>query len=454
MQLPTSKSRLFTITAATLCLVALAVVGCGNGPNDNSSTALTSLSSNSDLSQTHADITVWSWNIAAKSLNQLLPAFNQTTPNVKVTVLQTQARMQTRLMLSLAAGVGAPDVSQLQATDAPHYMATHQLLDLTSVAERYKSQFPPSIWNGCTDDGRVYAIPWDMGPCAVFYKRDIFKKYGIDPSKIQTWDDYIAAGKQIVQKSSGRTKMLPLGPTELEAFFEVFIQKTGGQIFNENGDIAIDSPQSQQALDLIKRLRRSGICSDVPAYGQEWLAGFGDDSIASYPGAFWLSGTIKDTVGVTSNQAGRWGVFRLPATAAGGLHVANWGGSVLVIPASGKNLAASWAFVRYALCTKDGQLAQYRSNNLFPTLRSAQDASDLDDPDPFFAGQKVGRLFATGSSLIQPLYRTGNWAEATNYVEQDLSHWSASGMNDDQLFANLAQEMHKRLGNPIAGGVQ
>src|SRR5579862_2962520 len=136
------------------------------------------------------ELTVWSWNIAAKSLQRLVPAFERRAPHVKVDVDMTGAQMQTRLMLSLAAGVGAPDVSQLQLTDAPHYIATERLADLSPVAEKYRALFPASVWDNCLLRGRVYAIPWDVGPCAVFYRRDLFRKYGVDPEKIDTWDDY------------------------------------------------------------------------------------------------------------------------------------------------------------------------------------------------------------------------------------------------------------------------
>ena len=86
-----------------------------------------------------ATITVWSWNIAAKSLQHLAPDFERKHPAVKVNVDMTGARMQTRLMLSLAAGVGAPDVSQFELTDAPRYIATGRLTDLTPVAAKYKT---------------------------------------------------------------------------------------------------------------------------------------------------------------------------------------------------------------------------------------------------------------------------------------------------------------------------
>ena len=395
-------------------------------------------------------ITVWSWNIAAKSLQKLAPDFERQHLPVKINVDMTGARMQTRLMLSLASGVGAPAVSQFELTDAPRYIATGRLTDLTSVALKYKTMFPSSLWDNCTWKGRVYAIPWDIGPCAIFYKRDLFRRYGIDPDKITTWDDYIAAGKEILQKSGGRTKMLPLGSNSLRPMFEMLIQQTGGQVFDEQGRIAINSPQTRQALDVIQKARAAGICSDVALWSQEFLAGLNDESVATYPIAIWFAGTIKDTVKDFAGKKADWGVFRLPAVTPGGLRVANLGGSVLVIPAQCRNKAAAWAFVEYALCTNAGQIAQYRNMNLFPAFLPAMQSADLDTPDPFFGGQRIVHLFATDVTKITRLNRTANWGEAARYLDQELSHWAASGMATSGFFENLEGKMQRRLGLPVA----
>lgn len=400
--------------------------------------------------QVRGTITVWSWNIAAKALQDITPAFEQRYPDARVNVDMTGANMQTRFMLSLAAGVGAPDVSQLQLTDAPHYIATGRLADLTPVAAKYKPMFPPSRWADCTLNGRVYAIPWDLGPCMVYYKRDLFAKYGIDPSKIKTWDDYIAAGKLILQKSGGKTKMLPLGSNSLSEVFELLLQQTHGQVFDSQGRVALNSPQDRQALDIIRKMRAAGICSDIPPYQQEWMAGFTEDSIATYPGAVWLGGIIKDAEKDYPGKKPDWGVFPLPAVAPGGVQVANLGGSVLVIPASCQNKAAAWAFVQYALCTPEGQLTQYEKESLYPSFLPALNSPEMDKPDPFFGGQPVGRLFAKGVNQIWRLNRTPNWAEADGYIQQDLSEWVSEGMPKEDLLATMAEKLHERLDVPLA----
>lgn len=434
----------YPIRLLLLCLLLLAA-GCSE--SDTQEPVTTLLQSSSAL---HGSITVWSWNIAAKALIHATPDFERQHPGVHVDVEMTGARMQTRILLALAAGVGAPDVASIQQTDIPYFISTRQFTDLTPVAEKYRDMFPASAWNNCMLNGHLYAIPWDLGPCAVYYKRDLFRRYGIDPGKIKTWDDYIAAGQEILRKSGGRTRMLPLGINDLESMFELLIEQTGAQVFDSEGRIAINSAQSRQALEIIRRLRATGICSDVPAYSPEWMAGFNGDSIATYPGAFWLSGTIEDTASDYNGKSGNWGVFRLPSVTQNGLHVSNLGGSVLVIPAQCRNKAAAWAFVEYALCTREGQLSLYQSEKLFPAFLPALQSKAIDAPDPFFGGQRVGTLFSTGVKDIPPINRTKNWTEAVGYLQQDLSHWASTDMSDPEFFDGLERKLKRRLDEPSA----
>ena len=305
----------------------------------------------SDPSRVRGDVEVWAWNISAKSLDALVPDFNRKYPNLKMHVNMDGASLGSRFLLSLASDVGAPDISQLERVDVPRYSATGRLADLTPVAAKYQQMFPSSAWKDCTRNGHVYAIPWDVGPCAVFYKRDIFKRYNIDPNSIETWDDYIAAGRKIVALSKGQTKMLPLDISTpgTASIFDVLIQENGGQVFDNEGRIAINSPECLHALDVISSMKRSGICADVKNWSQEFMAGLKGDTIATYPAAVWFGGTIKDTVKDYAGEAKRWGVFRLPAIDRGGLRTSSQGGSVLVIPDQCKHKGRSMGVHRICL---------------------------------------------------------------------------------------------------------
>jgi lactose/L-arabinose transport system substrate-binding protein len=418
--------------------------GASNGPLDPSKLARPE--------QLRGRVNVWGWNIAAKSLKSLVPPFQQRHPNVDVNVEMSGANVQTRFLLSLSAGPGAPDVMQLQAHEAPRFIVTGRLTDLTAVAARYEKEFPAASWANCAQEGRVYAIPWDVGPCGVFYKPAIFKKYDIDPAAIQTWDDYIAAGQKILRASGGRTKMLPLSVSELQVMHEMLLQQLGGQVFDGQGRITINDAHSRQVMDLIRRMLDAGICANVPAWSHDWMAGFGSDAIATYPGAVWLGGTMKDSAGEYGASGSGWGVFPLPAFARGGSRASNLGGSVLVIPDQCADKEAAWAFIEDVLCTRAAQVAQYANFDLFPAYLPALEDPFFRQPDPFYSGQRCRELFAGSVKDVRVLNRTADWVEANAFANQMFSKWASEHGDTGQMLDVLARKLSRRLGRPLASG--
>lgn len=392
-------------------------------------------------------VDVWSWNVAAASLKSLIPAFEEQHPNIDVNITMSGANMQSRFLLSLVAGVGVPDVSQLQLYETPRFTPSGRLMDLTDRAMKYKDSFSPAFWSNCLSDGKVYAIPWDMGPCAVFYKRHLFESYDVDIAAIETWDDYIEVGKRIVEVSGGKTSMLALSVNGLFDYFEMLIQQTGGGVFDAQGRIIINSQRNVEALEVLRKILESGIAVPVNISTHEYFASFQNDRIASYPHAVWMGGSIKD---YSADTAGDWGVFRLPAVRPGGLRTSNIGGSVLVIPDKGENRDAAWTFVEYALCTREGQLAQYRDFDLFPCLMSVFDDPFFDEPDPFYGGQKVRRLFATDIDKIPTLVRTKDWAESRRYLTQSLSRWATNKEDHRVFLQRMERTLERKLGRVVA----
>ncbi|GMV91720.1 MAG: sugar ABC transporter substrate-binding protein [Candidatus Hydrogenedentota bacterium] len=395
------------------------------------------------------DLNVWAWSIAAASLEQRIPAFRAKYPSVGINInMSGSSTANLRLMLTLSSGVGAPDVSQIEIANAPRYSMTGRLTDLTEVAAPYADRFVPASWANCTLNGRVYAIPWDIGPCAVFYKRPVFARYGIDPGAIETWADYIDAGKRIVERSGGKTMMLTLPASYVSAMFEILMQQNGGQVFDDQGRVAIDSGQTREVLAVLESMLTAGITSNTAVFSQAFYTSLGTEEIASFPMAAWLGGFIKNYAPETS---GEWGVFPLPALTPGGLRASTAGGSVLIIPAQSMRDDAAWNFVRFMLCNEQSQLAHYRNSDLFPALHTAYDDPFFDEPDPFYGGQRVRRLFAEDITRIPQLNRTEDWREASRYISQEMSHWAANGCQEtDAMLARLARQLSERLRRELA----
>ena len=64
--------------------------------------------------------------------------------------------------------------------------------------------------------GELYGAPSQLGGTVVYYNTDITEAAGVDIDSIVTWDDYVAAGKQVLETTGNpmtvieTTDMAPL----------------------------------------------------------------------------------------------------------------------------------------------------------------------------------------------------------------------------------------------------
>jgi raffinose/stachyose/melibiose transport system substrate-binding protein len=76
--------------------------------------------------------------------------------------------------------------------------------DITSpIAGEFHDSFYPAGVQNFVVNGKSYGLPNDVGPIVFWYNKDLCQKAGVDPAKIKTWDDLIAAVKAC--KSAGVT---------------------------------------------------------------------------------------------------------------------------------------------------------------------------------------------------------------------------------------------------------
>jgi lactose/L-arabinose transport system substrate-binding protein len=399
-----------------------------------------------DPDDRRAVVDIWGWNIAGASLSSLAPEFEARRPDVNIDVTISGTAMQSRFLLSMASGRGAPDIMQLQEREAGKYTNTGRLAEFTSWAAKHEKDFPASFWKSCLFEGKVYAIPWDIGPCAVFYKRWIFDQYGIDPQTIETWDDFLAAGKTMYEKSNGTVRLMPLASNALKDPFQMLILQNGGGVFDDEGRIIFDNPRNRDALELLRKLLDSGICSPISS-SEELLQSYNGDIVAAYPGAAWLMANMKESA---ASRSGEWGVFRLPAFGPGGLRTSNHGGSVCIVPAQSDVVEPAGAFLEYAMCTVDAQLKQYNDWGLFPAYLPVHSDPRFNTPDPFFGNQIVTAVFAKDFDQLKPLIRTSDWDEAETYIGQALYDWARLREDNDAFLKRVARTLSERFGRELA----
>ena len=122
--------------------------------------------------QPSGEITIWSWNIAASSLQATVAGFNKLYPDVTVTVedLGNQQVFDKSLAGCAAGGEGLPDIVSIENFEAEIYWNQFPdcFVDLKTLGytDEIASGFPDFKRTELEVGEVAYAMPWDSGPVA------------------------------------------------------------------------------------------------------------------------------------------------------------------------------------------------------------------------------------------------------------------------------------------------
>ncbi|WP_188304248.1 ABC transporter substrate-binding protein [Streptomyces sp. CBMA123] len=389
-------------------------------------------------------ITIWSWDVAAKAMQRLGKTFEQAHPGTTVDVVDIgYDNAYDKITVGLGAGSGLPDILTVEGSRIPSYIGNfpNALVDLTSRAASLKSQFADATWRTVTDaKGRVLALPWDSGPCALFYRRDHFQQAGIDPAGLNTWDDYLAAGTTL--KNATGKKLLILDAKK-DTFFGQLLQQQGQSWFTD-GKVAVATPAAERALTLLKQLVDRGLV-DFEDGWDGLVSGTHDGKAATTPTAAWWDGTLT---GDMADLSGRFGVVPLPAFTPGGSRTSNSGGSTLCVTTQSGNPETAWGFLSYLLTDKANQASMMRHEGLFPAYLPALDDPYFQQPSPYYGGQPAMKLFADLARTIPGVERTSDDAKAGDIVTTAVNQVLHNGADPGTVLRSAARQIATATGRP------
>jgi len=158
----------------------------------------------------------------------------------------------------------------LQSKDRPHIIYSWAggvlkaqvdagvLEDITDQVKGYGDTIAPAALAAFTRDGRVYGIPYQVSQVGFLYNTDLMAKANVDPAKIKTWDDLLAAVKAL--KAAGVTPLVVGGADKwpLHFYWTHLAVRVGGKaafdaaLRGENG--GVEGETFQKAGELFKQL--------------------------------------------------------------------------------------------------------------------------------------------------------------------------------------------------------
>lgn len=346
-------------------------------------------------------ISVWAWKDPIAGLKTLDAAFAKAYPNIKVEYVQKEASggsVYNAYKLAFSAGSGGPDVALIEDSHLQQLVKLGALADLTPQVKPYVYNLAPAKLNTATLNGKYYAMPWDIGPVVLYYRRDLFKQAGVNPGSLRTWDDYLKAASVIKAKTGA--DMLPLSKAKNDArLLETLLWQQGSGYVDATGAVTLDKdPRAAKALNLIQSLYKSGASADIESWTDSWYKAIAGGQVATLPMAAWMGGFLKSWI--APKTEGQWGVLPLPAFTGSASRTSNDGGSQLAIWNSSKNKDAAWAYIQFHIVQKDSALALYKATDFFPALTTLYKDPSFSQQDAFFGGQKISQTYTTLAKAI------------------------------------------------------
>lgn len=323
-------------------------------------------------------------------LDKVIPVFAETRPDITVTYqMNNHGDHHKKLTTNLATGSGAGDIVIVDIGFIGSFIDAggfENLSDAAYGADALAGRFVDYAWSqGQGADGNQYAIPIDIGPGVMYYRRDVLEAAGLEIGDvIADWDSYIAYGEALKEKG---IYLIADAADVASTIIRTTVRPGDGFFFDAEGNSLITSERFVTAFETAKRIRDAGLDGQIGAWTNEWYDGFKDGSVATQLSGAWLLGHLQNWM--APDTAGKWGVSNLPDGVYGA-----WGGSFLAIPRQAEDKQAAWAFVEFLTGTPEAQLAGLRNIGAFPVLKETYADPMFDEPIEFLAGQQARRLFA------------------------------------------------------------
>ncbi len=332
----------------------------------------------------------------------LLEQWNREHPTKRVEMsLVNGAVMDQRIMSGFLTGTPVADVLEVERSMAGKAFTGPiedvGYVDLTArlQSEGLLDQINRPSLSPWTSRGHIFGIPHDVHPVMLMYRADLVEAAGIDVRQIETWDDFIRVMRPLQQDldGDGRVDRQLLSYAAFDPNgTEVLLLQAGGRIFDEQEQPCFDRPGNAAVLARLAAWSAGPhpICRFADyntASGQQLLV---DGLVVAVMAPDWLCGTFKQQI---PGLAGKVKLMPLPAWERGGRRTSVFGGTMLALAKVSRTPDVNWEFAKAIYLSREMSTALFRATCIISPFKANWSDPAYDEPDPYFCGQPVGRLY-------------------------------------------------------------
>jgi multiple sugar transport system substrate-binding protein len=293
-------------------------------------------------------VTITFWHgfneLETETLNdQVIPAFEEAHPNIKVEALNVPYDQFRRKLLTSIAGGTAPDLIRSDIIWVPEFAYMGALAPLDEVMPDFQ-EYADAVFPGPLStnelNGHYYGLPLDTNTRVLVYNKDMFAEAGIDGPP-ETMDDFLAACEKI--KALGEDKYCFADGGTYAWAVNPWIWSFGGAVTDEAKTAAtgyLTSEETQEAYAFLKNLVDQGYMHPgILGGGVDTWGGFGNNEIAMILEGPWFPPFYGGEA--------EYGFALMPAGAGGSVSVV--GGEDIVMFQQSQHKEAAAEFIRFML---------------------------------------------------------------------------------------------------------
>jgi multiple sugar transport system substrate-binding protein len=389
-------TRRRALFGAAMSLTLLAS-GCGSSDDSSDQKPASTTVSDADVEaalQAGGNITVWAWE---PTLTKVVADFQTKYPKVKVNLIKNGSGndQYTALQNAVKAGTGVPDLAQIEYFALPQFALSKAVTDLSPYgAKALDGTFTPGPWTSVHSGEKIFGLPMDSGPMALFYNKEVFDKYKIEVPK--TWAEYAAAAEKL---HTANPKSYITSDTGDAGFTTSMIWQAGGRPYKVDGTnvgINFTDAGTQKFTAQWQQMIDKKLLAPISGWSDAWYKGLGDGTIATLVIGAWMPPNLESGV---KAAAGKWRVAPMPQWNAGEKVTSENGGSSLAVTEASQNKTLAYGFMKYATV---GDGAQSRTDQgAFPATTAQINADAFKNKEfPYLGGQKANEVLAEAANQV------------------------------------------------------
>ncbi|MEU6536571.1 ABC transporter substrate-binding protein [Streptomyces sp. NPDC047000] len=382
--------------AAVAALTTGLLAGCSSDSKDSSS------SSSGGDTKGKTTLTIGTFGVFGYKQSGLYDEYMKLHPNISIkeNVTTRTDVYWPKVLTRLQAGSGADDIQAIEVGNITEAVQTQadKFVDLGKEVD--KSQWLDwKTAQATTKDGKTIGLGTDIGPMAVCYRKDLFKKAGLETDRTKLaaqwkgdWSKYVDLGKEYMKKAPKGTKFVD----SASSVYQAALNGASERYYDKDGNVIWDKSSGvKSAWNVAMSVATSTMSAKLKQFDKPWDQGFANASFATVACPAWMIGYIEQKSG--DSGKGQWDVAQAPTAS-------NWGGSFIGVPSAGKHTKEAIALAKW-LTAPEQQAKVFAKQASFPSTPAAYASlKPAADTTAYFSDAPITQIFSDAAKTIPTQY--------------------------------------------------